>query len=129
MFDVKDTPQAKMVTINNILSKLAGYASVLLLANYLLPGLYPSLWPLFASVVVLAGIGAIADLVVVPRLGNIVSLIVGAEAMVLILYSVPQLWPGGHMTMPRAIALTLCIAPLEYALHQYVLRWLFPDRL
>ncbi len=128
MFDVKDTPQAKLVTINNITYKLAGYSSILLAADLLLPGLYPSLWPLFASVVILTGIGAVADLVVVPRLGNILSLVVGAHAMVLILYSVPQLWPGGHMTILRAIALTVCIAPLEYALHQYVLRSLFPDR-
>lgn len=121
-------PQTKMVTIANITYKFAGYSSVLLIFDYLFGSMYSSLWPLFTTVVVLTGVGAIADLVVVPRLGSIVSLLIGAEAMVLVIFVVPLMWPGNQVTLVRAILMTICIAPIEYVLHQYVLRWLFPDR-
>jgi Protein of unknown function (DUF2512) len=125
--DVRNTPQGKMVIVTNALYKLAGYASVLLIADFLLPGLYSSLVPLFATVLVLTGVGVIADLVILPMLGNVVSLLIGAEGFVLILYVVPLLWPGSNMTLGRAIVLAICMAPLEFALHRYVLRQLFQD--
>ncbi|CAM3959525.1 DUF2512 family protein [Alicyclobacillus pomorum] len=124
---VQNTPQGKMVIVTNALYKLAGYASVLLIADVLVPGLYSSLVPLFATVLVLTGVGVIADLVILPLLGNVLSLLIGAQGFVLILYVTPLLWPGSTVTLTRAIVLALCMAPLEFALHRYVLRWLFPD--
>ncbi len=125
--EVQNTPQGKMVIVTNALYKLAGYASVLLIADVLLPGLYSSLVPLFVTVLVLTGVGVIADLVILPLLGNVMSLLIGAQGFVLILYVTPLLWPGSTVTLSRAIVLALCMAPLEFALHRYVLRWLFPD--
>lgn len=120
--DVEPTPQALAATITNGMYKFAGYGSVLLIADLLVPDLYGSMWPMFYTVIILTLVGMIADLVIVPRLGNVPSLTVGFVGLVLMIWAVPQLWGGNQVTLLRAAVLALCIIPLEYALHKYILR-------
>ncbi|GMA50038.1 hypothetical protein GCM10025857_13950 [Alicyclobacillus contaminans] len=113
------------VIVANVLTKLTGYSAVLLLWDTWLSGLYASLIPLFATVLVLTAVGAVADLTVLPLLGNVVSLLIGAEGMVFLIYVVPLMWPASDVTLLRAIGMALCIAPIEFVLHRFVLRGLF----
>jgi hypothetical protein len=122
------TPQAKAVSIVNITYKFAGYSSVLLIADFLIKGLFPTIWSIFAVSLSLTVVGAIADLTIVPRYGNIPSLALGFFGMVLIIWAVPRFWTDSHITLFRAAVMAIFIGPLEYALHRYVLRNLFIDR-
>jgi ABC-type phosphate transport system permease subunit len=120
--EVEPTPQVVAATITNGMYKFAGYASVLLAADYLVPSLYGSLWPMFYTVAFLTAVGLIADLTVLPRLGNVPSLCLGFFGVLFIVWMTPKFWPANHVTLLSAFVLTVCIVPLEYALHKYVLR-------
>jgi hypothetical protein len=120
--DSELSPRVIGTTITNGIYKFAGYASVLLAADYLVHDMYASLWPMFFTVCYLTLVGLIADLTIVPRLGNVPSLCLGFFGMLFIVWATPQFFPGNHVTLLRAAALAVCIAPLEYALHEYVLR-------
>jgi Protein of unknown function (DUF2512) len=119
---VKPSRPILVMTATNGMYKFAGYGSVLIAADYLMPGLYPSLWPMFYTVAFLTLVGLMADLAILPRLGNVASLSIGFFGVLFIVWMTPQFWPDSHVTLLRAIGMTLCIAPLEYALHIYVLR-------
>ncbi|MCL6547927.1 MAG: DUF2512 family protein [Alicyclobacillus sp.] len=118
-------PATLMVTTRNVLAKLAAYAAVLTAADWLFPSLYGfSLWPVFFTTVLLTVAGAIGDLWVVPRLGSGPSLALGWPAMALLIWAVGQVWPTAHVTPWAALLLAAAIAPLEYALHRFVLTYL-----
>ena len=123
------TPQAMTVHSTNFLYKVAGYASVLLGADYLIRGLYPSLWPVSVTVFILAVTGVVGDMTIVPTLGNVKSLALGFFGITAIIWGTALFWPGSHMTLGRAVVITLFIGLLEYALHEYVLRNLFTKKI
>ncbi|GGI99884.1 hypothetical protein GCM10010885_06460 [Alicyclobacillus cellulosilyticus] len=118
-------PQTIAVTVQNAMLKCAGFTAVLLIADYLVPSLYGGSWwrslaPILVTAGVLTAIGALADLVIVPRLGNLRSLLLGWPAMAAIIWAVPQAWPRTRMTVLAAVLLAAGAAPLEAALHRYV---------
>lgn len=110
------------ITSANATCKLIGYTTVLSLINFFIPTrLYDSPIPLLWSVVCLTIVGVLADTLIVPRLGAFWSLIIGLPGMLLILMLVAYFSPTAHVTWVRALIISVCIAPLEYALHRAVL--------
>jgi hypothetical protein len=116
------SPQTVYVASFNTLSKLIGYGIIFVAADYLIPGLYSSPGPVITTVIALTAVGSIADLTIVPRFGNLPSLIIGFLGMLAIIWISAQAWPNNNMTLGWGVLLTLVIAPLEYFLHKIVLR-------
>jgi hypothetical protein len=116
------SPQTVYVASFNTLSKLIGYGIIFVAADYLIPGLYSSQGPVITTVIALTAVGSIADLTIVPRFGNLPSLIIGFLGMLAIIWISAQAWPNNNMTLGWGVLLTLVIAPLEYFLHTIVLR-------
>ncbi|MBX5437507.1 MAG: DUF2512 family protein [Alicyclobacillaceae bacterium] len=118
-------PQTLMVTIRNVSAKLAAYAAVLTAADWLFPSLYGfSLWPVFWTTIILTAAGALGDLWVMPRLGAGRSLLLGWPAMAFLIWLTSRPWAAAHVSAPAAALLALCIVPLEYLLHRFVLAYL-----
>lgn len=110
------------ITAANVTCKLIGYTSVLSLINFFMPTrLYDSPVPLMWSVVCLTIVGVLADNLIVPRLGAFWSLVMGLPGMVIILLLVAYFSSMAHVTWLRALIISVCIAPLEYALHRAIL--------
>jgi hypothetical protein len=116
------SPQTVYVASFNTLSKLIGYGIIFVAADYLIPGLYSSQGPVITTVIALTAVGSIADLTIVPRFGNLPSLLIGFLGMLAIIWISAQAWPNNNMTLGWGVLLTLVIAPLEYFLHTIVLR-------
>lgn len=111
----------RQVTWFNAVAKLLGYASVFAIADTLVPHLYGSLTYVAITVVVLTLIGLMADLVVVPVLGNVPSLLCGYPAMVVVTWFVASWSVTNHVTLVSAIVIGLFLGPWEYFLHRIVL--------
>jgi len=109
------------ITWFNAAAKLLGYASVFAIADTLVPQLYGSLVYAAITVAVLTLIGLMADLVIVPILGNIWSLVVGYPAMVLLTWFVASWSVSNHVTLVDAMVVALFLGPWEYFLHRIVL--------
>lgn len=113
------------VTATNFSVKFVGFGTILLMADTLVPTLYSSLWPVFATTLALAIVGTIGDLVILPQLYNGPSLVLGLLGMTFITYITPWFWLGNHVTLNAAILIAIFMVPIEYALHRYVLSSLF----
>lgn len=109
----------------NAALKFAGYSTVLLIGDYLVPGLFLSVWTALFTALVLTITGVFGDALILPRLGNGKSLSIGVFGMVAIIYLVPRLWPASEITLTRAVVLALFLLPLEYVLHSWILHTLF----
>lgn len=107
--------------IANAFFKLIGYSVIFLIADALQPSLFGSLWPLSITAIILTAIGTMADLLILPKFESLPSLLMGAPAMVLLIWWVPKLWPMTQVSVGAAIILALCIAPYEFFLHKYFL--------
>ncbi|OFW82055.1 MAG: hypothetical protein A2201_10640 [Alicyclobacillus sp. RIFOXYA1_FULL_53_8] len=110
------------VTATNFSFKFAGFATVLLIADTMVPHLYTSLWPMFATTLAISIVGTVGDLVVLPRLFNGPSLILSFLGLTLITYVSAWLWAQSRVTFGAAILLGLAMLPIEYLLHRYVLK-------
>lgn len=110
------------LTAKNVVLKLLGFGSVLALGKSLRPGLYPSAPPILATATILTSVGAVADLVIVPKLGNLPSLMLGFPGMTSIIWGTAKLWPRTNVSLAQAATLALMAAPIEYTLHKMVLQ-------
>lgn len=110
------------VTATNFSFKFAGFATVLLIADTMVPHLYTSLWPMFATTLAISIVGTIGDLVLLPRLFNGPSLILSFLGLTLITYVSAWFWAQSRVTFGVAIVLGLAMLPIEYLLHRYVLK-------
>jgi hypothetical protein len=108
-------------TVFNLVVKLMGFGSVFLIADSLFPGLYQSLWFPFYTVLTLTTVGTIADLLIVPRLGNRLALFFGFFGMTIIIWAIAKLGPYNRVSMLVAALLALCLGPLEFGLHEVIL--------
>jgi len=113
-------PKFPLVSVN-VLGKIVGFGLVLVVADMLVPSLYGSYLPIVITIAVLTLVGAVADLVIVPNLGNFKSLLLGFPAMAAIIWAVAKFFPNCNITLGWAIVLTLFIGPIEYLLHEMVL--------
>ena len=113
------------VTAMNFAFKFAGFATVILIADTLVPHLYSSLWPMFATTLALSIVGTIGDILILPRLYNGPSLLLGFFGMTFITYVTPWFWPNNHVTLGAAFLIAIFLTPVEYMLHRYVLGSLF----
>lgn len=113
------------VTAMNFAFKFAGFATVLLIADTLVPHLYSSLWPMFGTTLALSIVGTIGDLLILPRLSNGPSLLLGLFGMTLIVYVTPWFWANNHVALGGAFLIAIFLVPIEYLLHRYVLASLF----
>ncbi|MCL6516254.1 DUF2512 family protein [Alicyclobacillus sp.] len=109
------------VSLRNAIAKLVLFSLVLSAARVLWPDLYPSAWPLVLTVLVLTVTGVIGDATLVVRYGNVPPLLIGFFGMTAILWGVARLWPATHMTLERAVTVTLALGVVEFFLHRYVL--------
>ncbi|WP_067927042.1 DUF2512 family protein [Alicyclobacillus shizuokensis] len=109
-------------TVFNAVMKLLGYGSIFLIADTLLPNLYTRAWVPVITVLSLTAVGLVADLTIVPRLGNLPALGLGFFGMTGIIWAVAQFAPGNRLGWVTALALAVCLGPLEYGLHEVVLR-------
>ncbi len=120
----KFTPETVYVASLNTLLKLIGFGIIFVAADHLVPGLYSSPGPVITTVIALTAVASVADLLIVPRLGNLPSLALGFFGMLAIIWLCARAWPNDHMTLGWAVLLTLAIGPLEYLLHKAVLHFI-----
>jgi len=106
------------VTVTNFSFKFAGFATVLLIADTLVPNLYTSLWPMFATTLAISIVATLGDLVVLPRLFNGPSLILSFFGLTLITYVSAWFWAQSHVTFGAAILLAMAMLPIEYLFHR-----------
>ncbi|MCL6625772.1 MAG: DUF2512 family protein [Alicyclobacillus shizuokensis] len=111
-------------TVFNAVMKLLGYGSIFLIADTLLPNLYTRAWVPVITVLSLTAVGLVADLTIVPRLGNLPALGLGLLGMTGIIWAVAQFAPGNRLGWITALVLAICLGPLEYGLHEVMLRGL-----
>lgn len=119
--------QVREFTMFNALAKIAGYTTVFVAADTLVPSLYGAWVSIGATVVVLMLIGLLADLVIVPILGPFVSLVAGYPAMVVITWYLASWQPANHVTWLSAIVIGLFLGPWEFMIHKLVI-WTFGRR-
>lgn len=110
------------LTLRNLVLKLLGFGTVLLFGTYLLEKEYFSIGPVVLTVLTLTVIGVVADYVVVPRAGNLPSLLLGFPAMTVIIWAIAHLYPPTRITLATAVVMALFLGPIEYALHQMILK-------
>ncbi|MCL6452594.1 MAG: hypothetical protein K6T78_03080 [Alicyclobacillus sp.] len=111
------------VTWFNLAAKLLGYGSVFAAADtFVAPRLYGSLTYAAITVGVLTLIGLMADLVVVPVLGNVPALLLGYPVMVAIIWFVASWGADNHVSWLDAVVMALFLGPWEFLLHRMVLR-------
>ena len=113
--------RSRSTTLVNIVLKLAGFLLVLWGAEILHPRLYPHVWPILATAVVLTAVGVIAEPILLPRLQNLPSLLIGLPGMVFIIWFIAQIWPETHVSLGAATTMTVALGPLEFILHKYLL--------
>ncbi|MCL6632956.1 MAG: YndM family protein [Alicyclobacillus herbarius] len=109
-------------TVFNAVIKLFGYGSIFLIADTLLPNLYINDWFAVYTVIVLTLVGTVADVVILPRLGNLPSLCLGFVGMTVIIWAIAHLDPYNRVGWLAAFILALCLGPLEFGLHEVMLR-------
>ncbi|MBX6353286.1 MAG: DUF2512 family protein [Thermoflavifilum sp.] len=112
-----------LLCAQNALMKLAGFGAVLIFSHWLFPGFYGADWrPLWLAVLALTAVGTVADVVIVPRLGNVPSLAMGWFGMTFIVWTCGAIFPGAAVPLWQAGFTALFAAPLEWALHRWILR-------
>lgn len=114
-------PKFPLITVN-VVCKLIGFGLILSLADMVVPSLYSSYLPVVVTTGILTITGAVADLVVLPNLGNVKSLALGLPAMTAIIWAVAEFFPYSSITLGWALVLSLFLGPIEYLLHKMVLK-------
>lgn len=116
--------ELKPLIIRNILFKVIWFTCVLKAADLYYPQLYHTWLPIVLSSLVLTGTGVIADLTIVPKAGNVPSLLLGLPAMIGIIWLIGRFFEPSGITLWSAFLLTLCIGPGEYLMHRMVLDYI-----
>lgn len=109
------------VTAWNIVLKWVGYTAILSIIYVIVPWLYPSFLPIIATAALLTAVGGIADWTVLQWFGNLKALALGWFGMTSIIWLVAWLWDGTNVPIGTAGWMALCLGPLEYALHRWLM--------
>ncbi len=109
------------ITIWNVVLKWVGFMAILSIIYTAIPSLYPSFLPVAATATVLTAVGGVGDWTVLQWLGNLKALSIGWFGMTAIIWMVAWLWGGTHVSLGTAGWMALCLGPLEYSLHRWLM--------
>jgi hypothetical protein len=105
----------------NLLIKLLSFLILFYIEAQLFAGLHLTTPAVAAIAISLTVVGTIADVVVVPPLGNLPALTLGFLGMTFIVWFVASFYPETQVTLVNAMLMSLPLGPIEYSLHRYVL--------
>lgn len=109
------------VSALNFTAKLILFTTLFYIEAQLYPGLQLSGPALVAIALALTMVGTIADLLIVPLLGNLPALTLGFFGMTFIIWFVAIFFPTTQITLVNAMFMSLPLGPVEYFLHRYIL--------
>lgn len=109
------------VSTINFVSKLISFTILFYVEGQLFPSLHLTAGVVAAIAIALTIVGTIADLLIVPPLGNLPALTLGFFGMTAIVWSIGFFSTAAHISLTNAMFMVLPIAVIEFALHRYVL--------
>lgn len=113
---------ALVISVTNFLLKLVVGTIVLFIAQRINPFLFLNNWVVFTTAIIIAVVGVITDLYVLPRLGNGRSVLLDFIINTFLIWLVPNVWNQIPVTLSAALICSAVIALLEYSTHVFMLR-------
>lgn len=108
--------------VTDVLFKLVGVMMVLWIAHRMNPALVYGAWGAFTVALVVAVVGVITDLTLLPSLGKRPALLVDFVINTLLIWVVPRTLHNSSMHFSAALLCALVVSVLEVFLHRFMLR-------
>lgn len=105
----------------NLLIKLVSIPLLIWLVDVFTPLVdYVTLLPYLATGIMIGGLGWTADELILPRIGNIPSLVIDGLVAFTVLAASPAMFPGSYVSWGGVGLMTLLITVVEFILHRWV---------
>lgn len=105
----------------NWLLKIVLYGGIIQTVHFFMGGLQYPPFPFITIVLFLSTVGYFADLWVLPRLGNGLSLLMGSLFILSTLWFVKYIVPLGKVRLPAVLLASILMGTVEYGIHRWII--------